>query len=441
MVKTLTDVVNAISSTLSSEKAHQIPAICNRYNLEPHEEYSSPTSKEKYIKSILLGKNGQFILDLAAKVIKDYRDDNLGLALNDYFDGKYFKLSIVTRNELLLELYDKNDLQGGLSKDEFLKTCNLHHFVPVDIDSFFSFMPSSANKKTEIGLIGELKQMRIQDRLDERFFGFLEQVVHPYTRSNQDAEPFVKLINKHLIKDGLQMVAIDNISGQLVYKISEQGGVNEPVKNLIFAAAGLKPEIVVDDALSNRIRIVKNAEYCLVYDRPLKSTGLMWVEMVDWWAKINNSVSSLEQAISLRDRLRLTLASPPEIVLFDAYYSAIGRQMGKTLPALIPQVYLHYDPYSIKQHGVSYLLRQRMDFLILINKARIVIEVDGKQHYSDDNNPSPKKYAEMVRLDRELKLLGYEVYRFGGYELTVDNTDQIKDFFNKLFIKHNLLDA
>jgi len=49
-----------------------------------------------------------------------------------------------------------------------------------------------------------------------------------------------------------------------------------------------------------------------------------------------------------------------------------------------------------------------MDFLfVLSNSTRIVIEVDGKQHYSDDNISSPKKYAEMVSLDRDLKLLGY----------------------------------
>ncbi|RZM27153.1 MAG: hypothetical protein EOO88_14395 [Pedobacter sp.] len=441
MSKTYIDVVNSISSILSSEKAHQIPAICNRYNLEPREEYSSPTSKEKYIKNILLEKSDQFILELANEIIKDYRDDNLGLALNNYYDGKYFRLSVVTRTELLSELYTNNELQGALSSEEFLKACNLDQFVALDINTFFSFMQPSVEKTIEKNLIEELKKIRLQDKLDERFFVFLEQIVHPYTRSNQDAEAFVNLINTHLVKDRLQIAPSDNISGHLVYKISGLGGINEPVKNLIFAAAGFKPEIVIEDALSNRIRIVKNAEYCLVYDRPLKTTGLMWIDMVNWWAKLNNSVSSLEQAVGLRNRLRLTLASEPEIVLFDAYYSAIGKQMGKKLPALIPQVYLHYDPYSIRQHGVNYLLRQRMDFLILINNARIVIEVDGKQHYSTDDKPSPKKYSEMVRLDRELKLLGYEVYRFGGYELTSDNTDEVKEFFNKLFIKHKLLNA
>jgi hypothetical protein len=43
--------------------------------------------------------------------------------------------------------------------------------------------------------------------------------------------------------------------------------------------------------------------------------------------------------------------------------------------------------------------------------------VDGVQHYADtDGRAKPRLYAEMVAEDRRLRLTGYEVYRFGGYE-------------------------
>ena len=83
-----------------------------------------------------------------------------------------------------------------------------------------------------------------------------------------------------------------------------------------------------------------------------------------------------------------------------------------------------------------------MDFLILFSHAeRVVIEIDGKQHYADNNgNASPQKYAEMVEADRQLKLAGYDVYRFGGYEL--NNQQQgaviVEQFFRQLFKKYNL---
>lgn len=117
--------------------------------------------------------------------------------------------------------------------------------------------------------------------------------------------------------------------------------------------------------------------------------------------------------------------------------------MGNSLPALIPQVYLHYDPYVTKiVPDETRLVRQRMDFLLLLpNNVRIVIEIDGKQHYSsEDNKPNPKKYAEMMKADRDLRLLGYEVFRFGGFEFINENSvdKMVLDFFSKLFLRYEI---
>lgn len=50
--------------------------------------------------------------------------------------------------------------------------------------------------------------------------------------------------------------------------------------------------------------------------------------------------------------------------------------------------------------------------------VRVVIEIDGKHHYSDATGIADvQRYAQMVRADRELKLAGYEVFRFGAAEL------------------------
>jgi very-short-patch-repair endonuclease len=64
------------------------------------------------------------------------------------------------------------------------------------------------------------------------------------------------------------------------------------------------------------------------------------------------------------------------------------------------------------------LPRQRMDFLLQLPRRRVVLEINGIQHYADDDrHASPARYAEMVAADRELRLAGYEVYRFGGHEI------------------------
>lgn len=208
---------------------------------------------------------------------------------------------------------------------------------------------------------------------------------------------------------------------------------------------GPKPEFVLSDALDNTIEIVKNADYCLVYDLPIP-TGLLWTDLLKWWANKNNlpfPEKKTEEDLLLRLKKSLAPNSPPEILLFKTYFSHFREKLGEALPALVPQVYLHYDPKTSKElKGIKRLPRQRMDFLILFsNSERVVIEVDGKHHYAnDDDQASPQKYSEMVAQDRKLRLQGYEVYRFGGYELN-ENTgkDLITSFFEQLFIKYGVM--
>ena len=79
--------------------------------------------------------------------------------------------------------------------------------------------------------------------------------------------------------------------------------------------------------------------------------------------------------------------------------------------------------------------------MLLPDGVRIIIEIDGKQHYSEGDKANPLKYAEMVESDRKLKLYGYEVFRFGGYEFLEDNhpKEKINNFLHLLFSKYGLL--
>lgn len=242
---------------------------------------------------------------------------------------------------------------------------------------------------------------------------------------------------------------VEDLSNMVHLFKAQAGGVSGDIKNIIFAADGPKPELVLTDALNNTIEIVRNAEYCLVYNLPIFQSGLLWQGLVEWWANSNNlAFPNRETEESLFLRLRNTLASPPEKLFFNSYFQAYHDALGESFPALIPQVYLHFDPKSLKDLGNQQRLpRQRMDFLMLLpNNQRIVIEIDGKQHYSENNNvPSPRKYSEMVAEDRRLRLLGYEVYRFGGYELKDDELNKaqsensVQNFFCQLFDKHRIV--
>ena len=83
-----------------------------------------------------------------------------------------------------------------------------------------------------------------------------------------------------------------------------------------------------------------------------------------------------------------------------------------------------------------------MDFLILgPNNQRIIIEVDGKTHYTDSHGkPSPQVYAQNTRYDRTMQLRGYTIYRFGALELDTDTDAELTlaQFFSDMFHKHHI---
>lgn len=237
----------------------------------------------------------------------------------------------------------------------------------------------------------------------------------------------------------------DDELSQLLDSTEDVTGVKGDLRNLIFASNGPKPRIVLRDAINNVIEIVENERYCLVYDRPLSTDGLKWGDLVSWWAQSGRSAGSdaKEAARQLYRRLSGSLASEVERTLFRAYCKRYASSTGLEMPALIPQVYLHYDPYTKRERlwkSGDYLGRERMDFLLLLpGRHRVVIEVDGKHHYAEGETASPRLYSEMVAEDRRLRLAGYEVYRFGGHELMGSEAESlVEDFFAALLARHDI---
>lgn len=302
---------------------------------------------------------------------------------------------------------------------------------------------------------------------DEQFMLFLEQYVNPNIHRwkwNEKKEctedihntEFVEVINRYICHDGFKLVVKDTIGDKDFYEcVSTRVGVQGQVKNIIFAAK-YKPEIVFDDALNNDIRITRNENQCLIYDRAIPSTGVMWSDLVNWYAEEFDVEGKSPETVFIQrlcDCLDLSFKnkgalSGPETWMLQAYYN-LKKELGRDLPALIPQVYLYYDPQTVKQRGYKLFEHQKMDYLMIFShKDRVVIEIDGKQHYAEGDTASPKLYAEMVSAHREMSLYGYDVYRFGGYEFYGANEsdtvkkrilDNLREFFIRLFNKYGVL--
>ena len=210
-------------------------------------------------------------------------------------------------------------------------------------------------------------------------------------------------------------------------------------KNLIFASRH-KPDLRFRDAVNNDIEIVTHSDDVLVFDEPIRG-GLRWRDLQSWWARHQGIENGDAAKRSLYKRLWSCLpkSSPPQRLLFKSFFSHFAERV-PDLPALLPEVWLHYDPKTVMARGSDALLRQRMDYLMLLQSgARIVIEIDGQHHYSSGERPDSKRYAAMAKADRDLKLCGYDVYRFGAYELSGETGgSNVVAFFEDLFQKHRI---
>jgi hypothetical protein len=434
-----TDFRKLIETALYPTKAYNLPAVCERLGLAPGDQDEAYSSKTQYVRSRLERLGAEEIVTLARKILKDFATFDLEEAIAILDEEGSRKVSEITRQKVrhalvTVELSGSLPLLDLLSAFWPIKTM-LHEGLDME-----SLIARHMLRNDDWDNAQLLAYLGADTCSQERFFRFLEEVLHPKRRDEDDQRRLVELLNTIIGRDGFTFAAVDSVSGYPVYKVMEvSSGVRGVAKNLIFAANGPKPELVFADAINNDIEIVKNAEYCLVYDRPVSPTGLRWEDMVEWWKNINSDHPDPERQLYLR--LQASLNCEPERLFFRSYFKSFMRVLGSRLPALVPQVYLHYDPYTFKMlSGNKRLPRQRMDFLLLLSRnERIVIEIDGKQHYANGDQASPALYSEMVSADRKLRLAGYEVYRFGGAEFMDGRGEElVGDFVSDLFRKHGI---
>ena len=305
-------------------------------------------------------------------------------------------------------------------------------------------------------------ELRLLSVSDEQFTDFCREYMNPvFVRTrrmrDEDDEPYtenlnlkcLKAINAGLELANLELVPDSNNEG--FYKVRNKIALpSEPIKNIVFAANRSKPDIVVDNALENSVKIV-DAGDSLVYEDGIPAKGLSWDDLVKWYKQFESENTQN----NLVERLLSSLDSPPEKVFFRAYCDFIIMH-GCNLPALIHQVYLYYDPKTKSaRHGKTIFEHQRMDFMFIISSEhRVVIEIDGIQHYAEDKIiggthyrcADVNRYAEMMRAHREMVLDGYDVYRIGGKELYVSpdgNEEPAKqvvfDFLEGLFRKYRII--
>ncbi len=200
--------------------------------------------------------------------------------------------------------------------------------------------------------------------------------------------------------------------------------------NQLFFGALEKPDFWME-ADSGLLR--DRTDSSLIYKGPYRSDGILNSDLKKWFDNSNLKINYS----NLIGRLEESIKPKRELDFFRAYYSVFCKPNHN---ALLPQVWLNWEPISRQQRG-SPSVPQRFDFLWWgPNNKCAVIELDGSSHIETDGNPDETKYVHQIASDRDLTLRGFQVFRFGNKETAYWKhgnilSQKISDFFDRLLEK------
>jgi hypothetical protein len=444
------DLIQAASECIAIvKKNYNIQKYCQDIGLDSKGIYQGGSaSKSKYVETLLEQLSKNKLLEKAEQIAIEFDNKEIRKILHHYTNNYGLKIKCEIRRAIFEEIDGIGfNLHGRRDIINFLKLNYNFASEESDVLSIFSDDSEPISSKLERDIQQHyvrnpdytsehvyLELLEFEYASDDKFTKIFTEALNPTIRENAAAaKELASLLNKHLLNTGYQFVEQEK---GYYYVVKNGIDTTNRIINIIFAQKKdtAKPEIILDDALENKIKAVKNADNCLIYDKNISQT-LTIEELKEWWESNNN----IEEKLTKRMAQALSEA---EKKVYDTYYNKFCVKEGKfnySLPALLPQVYLHYDPKTIQElHGGKRILYQRMDFLILINNHRIILEIDDIKHYSDETEKgSPAKYAEMVAYDRKMRFHNYDVYRIGGYELVQENyEDMLLDLFRQLLNKY-----
>lgn len=450
----LTSLRDTFSQILGNQKDHytdtRIPELLFSLGLDNCSEYSS---KRRHLEKAVEDANDAQRVAAAQKALEligfevHERDQLQELVWDDgtapVIPGRY-------RRELAEKL---NNIDLFMTRTAFEQV--LSEFWRLDIISVVDFTWSTPTLRKEVvrhyienpdwDVATLFDKLGAFQSSHARFGRFVEALASSRVLPSEPAQrKFIAVVNDTLKACGVHIVVGVGEDAFLTASLAYVGsGKQSAPKNLIFASTR-KPDLRLGNALDNDIEVMSDPMDVLIYDRPIGSSGLLWRDLQAWYAQ-THGIEESQAKKSLYRRLEgcLPKSSPPQALAFTSFFKTFTTAIPE-LPVLLPEVWFHWDPQTVSRRGKEALLRSRMDFLLLLpGGARVVIEIDGKHHYSDtDGRSNPRLYAEMMAADRALRLVGYEVYRFGVHELQQPNAEEVLiGFYRALFDRYSLVTA
>lgn len=212
-----------VSRALYPTKSYNLPSVCERYGLEPGDEDEAFSSKMQYVMRRLMKLSDEQVFGIAKKVVKEFPDDALQAAI-EQLDQSGNLVSDLTRHNISealngFSLAGKRDLLDLLRKHfpDIDHTSSRYHFESTLADDIHRHAVNNDDwENAEI-----LEQVGFLTCSQVKLFGFLEDVIHPIRRDQQEQERIVAALNPVLRRDGFYLAPSGRVSGYPAYSVRE----------------------------------------------------------------------------------------------------------------------------------------------------------------------------------------------------------------------------
>jgi hypothetical protein len=225
-----------VASALYPTKAYSLPAVCERYGLDPGDEDEAFSSKTRYVMRRLEKLSDEQVLEIARQVVHEYPHDALQAAIEE-LESSGRLLSDLSRQHLA-EALNTYSLGGKRDLMELLRK----HFPSIDqeisIYDPFEFLADDIERhvlrNNDWDNFEVLERAGFLKCSQAKLFQFLEDVLNPIRRDHEEQEDMVAVLNPILRRDGYVLAPDRQVSGYPVYTVKETTATGaQPADTLI----------------------------------------------------------------------------------------------------------------------------------------------------------------------------------------------------------------
>jgi hypothetical protein len=212
-----TQIRDLIAQALDSTSLFDFAARCEHYGLEPRKETEAVDSKKQYVLRRLEKLSDQEVLKVANLILADIADDPLQSA-NDPLQSAVEQLS----DKPLVSDITRRRMAEALSGFSLTGTANIQDFG-------LKHWPDTWNGPNVFAIAGKqfiiseeiLKRLGFFNCSQIRMFGFIEDLVNPSYRKEDEQKAIVEKLDPLLRLDGFTLAESGRVSGCPIYRIRQ----------------------------------------------------------------------------------------------------------------------------------------------------------------------------------------------------------------------------